>query len=312
MSVGPIRRFRRAVLTRTLAAAASASGRLPDEHLGAAVRGAVRIARVGLAPSLRRNLREAFGTERPLRPIERDYFNCAADWARYTALTFHRGFARSGFADNAELDESFAHLQDASEAGRGVVLVGPHQFCHELFAALIHARARRPLVGLIRAEERNATLVARWYRQFGMPTIVRSAHAGAVADFRALLRILGEESILGVTPDLPGAEGEGEEVVWFDRRVRLRAGAFWLALRSGAAVVRYRIERAGPRWICSFSPPTAVSRESGVPPTSTVRRHLELWARELEQELQINPAGWAFWLDRRWSRVLRQPRSPGP
>jgi lauroyl/myristoyl acyltransferase len=305
-----MRRLGGVLVDHTLAAGARLGGGLPDPLLGAAVRGGVRIAGVGLRPVLRANLRRALGLEPSLEQMERDYFERATEWAHYTALTFRRGFARSGFAgEGGVLDDSFARVERAAALGRGVVLVGPHQFGHELFAALIHTRT--PLVGVIRREQRNAALLERWYRQLGMPTILRPPHAGAVSDFRALLRVLRDRATLGITPDLPGGPGEGEPVRWFGREVRLRAGAFWLALRGRAPLVRYWIDRRGPRLVCRFSPAVMIEREPGVPTSQTVQRHLQMWAAEFEQELRARPEGWTFWVDRRWTRVLRQPQDAG-
>ncbi len=195
--------------------------------------------------------------------MQRDFFDSAADWARYTALTFHRGFARSGFAEEGgELDDTVGHLERAAALGRGVVLVGAHQFGHELFATLLHRRT--PMVGIIR-RERHAAVFGHWYAQLGLPTILRPPHSSAVSDFRGLLRVLNGGSTLGVTPDLPGGPEAGEGVRWFGRHVRLRAGAFWLALRGRAPLVCYWIERRGPRFVIRFSPAVMIEREPGVP-----------------------------------------------
>lgn len=110
MTVGPVRRLRRVLGDHALAAGARLGGGLPDRLLGAVVRGGVRTAGLALRPVLRANLRLVFGPERRLDQIERDFFDRAAEWARYTALTFHRGFARSGFAEEGGvLHDTFAH-----------------------------------------------------------------------------------------------------------------------------------------------------------------------------------------------------------
>jgi lauroyl/myristoyl acyltransferase len=301
----PMRRMRQMLADRAITVGARLAGGLPDWLLGAAAGDIARAASLALRPVLRANLRGALGPDPGLRQFERDYSYRAAQWARYTALTFHRGFAASGFAEECGvLHETFAHLERAAACGRGVVLVGPHQFGHELFAALIH-HSRIRLVGVIR-QERNAALFERWYSQLGMPTILRPRHAGAVADFRAMLRVLRDGATLGITPDLPGAEGEGEVVQWFGRRVRFRGGAFWLALRGRAPLVHYWIDRVGPRLVCRFSPPVMIERAPGLTAQDTVQRHLQKWTTEFERELRTQPGSWAFWVDRRWTRVLRQ------
>ena len=295
------------VVDSALTTAVSLSGALPDRMIGLAARTTVRIASLGLRPRLRANLHAAFGPERVFGQMERDFFDCAADWARYTALTFQRGFDRSGFAEEGgELDDTVGHLARAAALGRGVVLVGPHQFGHELFATLLHRRIT-PMVGIIRPE-RHAALFGRWYAQLGLPTILRPPHSGAVSDFRVLLRVLKDGSTLGVTPDLPGGPEAGDGVRWFGRHVRLRAGAFWLALRGRAPLVCYWIERRGPRFIIRFSHAVMIEREPGVPTARTIQRHLQAWTAAFEQELRTHPGGWAFWVDRRWTRVLRQPQ----
>ncbi len=301
-----MRRMRQIAVDRTIAAGARFGGILPDPLLGSTVRNVVLASRFALRPILHRNLLSALGPDPRLQQAERDYFTRAAEWARFTALTFHRGFAASGFPDNyGEFHESFDHLESAARLGRGVVLVGPHQFCHELFAAMALRRIR--LVGVIRQETRNAALLGHWYAQLGMPTILRPPRATAIADFRAMLRVLRDGAALGVTPDLPGSQGEGEEVSWFGRTIRLRGGAFWLALRGRAPIVCYWIRRVGTRLICHFSPPLTIESERGVMADCSVRQHLQRWTSEFEQELRGQPDGWAFWVDRRWTRILREP-----
>jgi lauroyl/myristoyl acyltransferase len=302
----PVRRMRQMLIDRAIAAGAKLGGRLPDRLLGAVARDIASVASLALRPVLSANLRRALGPDPRLGQIERDYSYRASQWARYTALTFHRGFAASGFAEEGGvLHETFVHLERAAAMGRGVVLVGPHQFGHELFAALIHRRIT--LVGVIRQEERNAALFERWYQQLGMPTILRPRHAGAVSDFRAMLRVLRDGATLGITPDLPGAEGEGEVVQWFGRRVGLRGGAFWLAMHSHAPLVRYWIDRVGPRLVGRFAPAVMIEREPGLTAGCIVQRHLQEWTAEFEHELRAQPGSWALWVDRRWTRVLRRP-----
>jgi lauroyl/myristoyl acyltransferase len=303
-----MRRMRQFAVDRTIAAGAHFGGILPDSLLGLTVREAVMASRLALRPILHRNLLSALGPAPRLRQAERDYFTRAAEWARFTALTFHRGFAASGFADTyGEFHETFRHLESAAKMGRGVVLVGPHQFCHELFAAMALRHVR--LVGVIRQETRNVELLERWYSQLGMPTILRPPHATAIADFRAMLRALGDGAVLGVTPDLPGSPGEGEEVSWLGRRIRLRGGAFWLAMRSRAPLVQYWIRRAEARLICHFSPPIVIESAPEVTADCVVRRHLQAWTSDFERELRAEPDGWSFWVDRRWTRILREPRN---
>lgn len=125
-----------------------------------------------------------------------DYFTRAAEWARYTALTFHRGFAASGFDQYGAFHETSRHLASATRMGRGVVLVGPHQFCHELFAAMM--LREHQLVGVVRQETRNVALIEHWYSQLEMPTIPRPANATAIADFRAMLRVLRDGGVLPI------------------------------------------------------------------------------------------------------------------
>jgi lauroyl/myristoyl acyltransferase len=306
-----MRRMRQLAVDRAIAAGARFGGVLPDSLMGLTVREAVMASRLALRPILHRNFVSALGPDPRLAEFERNYFMRAAQWARYTALTFHRGFKASGFEQYGEYDEtSPRHLLGAAKLGRGVVLVGPHQFCHELFAA--KALSQVHLVGVVRQESRNVELIERWYSQLGMPTILRPPRATAIADFRAMLRVLRDGGVLGVTPDVPGSPGEAEEVTWFGRRIRLRGGAFWLAMRGRAPLVKYWIRRAGSGLTCHCTPPTMIESEPGVPADSTVRRHLQEWTSEFERELRDQPDSWAFWVDRRWTRLLRQPEDIRP
>jgi len=269
--------------------------------LGGALGSAARWA-LPLRRRLATNLRLA-GLEPTTARLDH-YFAHVGKLIGWSLAVHEAGFERSGVADLVELDESVSNLDRAVAAGRGVILASPHVFCHEIGAAAINRRHR--VTALVRESKSpgREALKRRWYEATGMATVHRPRRSSVIGDTLAYLRLLRRGEVLAITPDLVVPASRGVPVVMFDREVHLMPGIVVLAMRSGAPVVtatygdrvsiRCRITFTDPMW---FAP--------GADPNGAVRRGMQAWCDWFEVYLRQYPENWMFWLDKRWTRVLR-------
>jgi KDO2-lipid IV(A) lauroyltransferase len=304
-----LRQFRRAATQMAVRQAITATAVLPAGLQGAAVRSLFALA--GSIPPLRRRVREnmclALGDDVPAG-AERLYFH-RLGWFLSSALAaFRRGLDATAFPGMIRFDETVRLLDAAIAEGRGVVFSVPHFSAHELVAATVHRT--RPMVFLVRqgATSERSAFKRKWYAALGADIVERPRGASAIKDAVAYLKVLKAGKLLAITPDLLAGPGEGIETRLFGRPARLHAGPFAIAVMARAPMIR-----ASAAWqpddsavITFYRAPTpdAGDREAAI------RAAAQDWCRWFEARLRENPENWQFWLDKRWSRLLREtPRA---
>ena len=263
-------------------------------------------------PMLRRrvgdNMRLALGDNIPARSEHQYFRNVGWLYASQLAI-FHRGFSATPVTDEIGFDDTISVLDDAIAQGRGVVLCSPHYVGHELMAGVI-AR-RHPLVMLVRQAPtaERAARKTKWYGALGVDVLWRPQQASTVKDALAYLQIFKTGKILFITPDLLADPLEGGiDVSIFGRQGRLKNGAFFLAVAAKVPMIRLSVTRRSDRAVAlSFE---RAPRAEGEDREAAIQSCAQDWCRWFENGLRANPENWLFWLDKRWSRFLREtPRT---
>jgi lauroyl/myristoyl acyltransferase len=311
---GALQQLRRAATQLAIRAAIYATAALPARLQQSGVRHLIGLA--GHMPVLRRKVRErmhlALGDDIPAG-AERRYFEHVAWFLSSSLATFQRGLAATQVVDQVKLDPTISVLDDAFAEGRGVVLVVPHWSGHEIIGAVL-AR-RHPMVMLVRqapTPERSARK-AKWYEALGVETVLRPRQSSAIKDAVAYLKVLKTGKMLAITPDLLADATQGFEVTIFGRRTRMPGGTFALAIAAGAPMVR-----VSGYWQAGSDPIITLTFERAPPyrrdgdRDTVIQSCVQDWCRWFERELRTKPENWLFWLDKRWSRLLRAtPRLAG-
>jgi lauroyl/myristoyl acyltransferase len=273
------------------------------QHSAARSLGAIAARVPMLRQRVRENMRLALGQDVPAQ-AERLYFQHVGWFLSQALYTFHHGFAATPLPQAIKFDDSIRILDEAAAEGRGVIITSPHWVGHELAAAAINLR--HPMVLLVRdapTSERAARKL-RWYRALGVETVLRSSGSSKMGDALAYLQALRQGKVLAITPDLLTDGEQGAEVSIFGRSARLHGGAFLLAILARAPMIRTSGHWQDETLTLTFErAPTPTGDR-----TVAVRVALQDWCRWFENKVKANPEIWLFWLDRRWSRLLRAPR----
>jgi KDO2-lipid IV(A) lauroyltransferase len=238
------------------------------------------------------------------------YFRHFGCWVGWTLAVYHHGIEASQIAERVCFDATVSHFDEAMALGRGVILVSPHAFCHEIGAAAMNRR--HPITAIVRESKDPArdAVKEHWYRATGMETLRRPRRSSVMSDTLAYLRILRSGRCLAITPDIMVPADKGVAVQFFGREVYLSPGMAVLAMRSRAPLLACWSEwredpssRRDDRIVAHFDPPIDVSaigdREK------VAREVLQDWCHRCQAFLKKNPEHWMFWLDKRWTRAIR-------
>lgn len=297
--------FGRAITQLAIRQTIRATARLSVEQQRNTVRSLVEFAGAIplLRPRVRENMRLALGLDVPAQS-ESLYFR-RLGWFLGNALSiFHHGLESSSILDDVNFDASVDLLDDAVSQGRGAVIVSPHWSGHELVAAVINRR--HPSVALVRqtpgAERMKRKL--QWYNALGVEIVLRPAHATTIKDAATYLKVLKRGQVLCITPDLLADPRQGVAVQIFGQPARLPGGAFAIAMTARSPMLRPYFSwqsdsRVVVRWDYADVPRDVGDRDTAI------RMAAQDWCLWFEDKLRANPENWLFWLDKRWSRFLR-------
>jgi KDO2-lipid IV(A) lauroyltransferase len=307
MRLDPVRfsrELRRAATVAAMRGAILASRPLPPRtaiRLGTTL-GVAAGAILPLRHRLRKNLELGLGHVPP--GVVTQYLRNLGLHAGWSLAIYHHGFWNSTVPDRLGFHESVANLDEAVARGRGVVLASPHLFCYESGAAYINGRHRVVAVARESQDRARQALKQRWYEAAGLQIAYRPRRASLLEDTTACLRVLKTGRILAITPDLIVPPPAGVRVRIFGRETYLPRGIVVLAARMRAPLVTVSAQwQQDGRLLIRFSRPIEYPRTADR--ERTALEGLQAWCRDFEEYLRANPADWMFWLDKRWTRVLR-------
>ena len=149
-----------------------------------------------------------------------------------------------------------ACVADAYAAGRGIVLLTPHQGCFELSAQAVARRwstERGPITVLYRPA-RQAWLAKVMETARNRPGML--AVPTTLAGVRQMIKALRRGEAVGLLPDQVPPDGQGQWAPFFGRDAYTMTLAVRLAQQTGAAVVLVRCERLswGRGFVTHFEP----------------------------------------------------------
>lgn len=247
-----------------------------------------------------RNLSLVLGAPVSARsPLVRDVFR---NFGRYLA-EFFQGL--NGRPVELHVDGQH-HLEAASAAGRGTILLSAHVGNWELLGALIVQRWRLPLSSVVlpHGDARVDALFNRQRERHGIRVIPLGL--GTTADCLSVLR---RGQYLGLIGDWDFGTG-GMPIPLFGRLVRLPRGPAVLSLRSRAPILPVFLLREG-RWTfrISIEPPIWPSSQDGAEPASAredsrLQDLMTRYASALERSIRRAPTQWLLF------RPLAVPSTP--
>lgn len=232
------------------------------------------------------------------------YFDRAIDQMIMLAHVFRAGTLRSGCLERFRLDESFRHLREAYDRGRGVLVISPHICGYPFFPEVITQRI--PCVIYLRRNKDNRKMrVTAAIGEAGIsPLVYPPAGASKAQRLAVAVDVLRKGQVMFITPDTPRKPHEGIAVQLFGKTVYYPTGPAVMALRTGASIVPAWWWWDGECYRVRFSEPLELTRGK------RLRKQTEdatrTWAGQVDHFFREHPDMWWNWLDKRWNRILRE------
>ena len=249
---------------------------------------------------LARNMKLA-GVHRP--GLEDLHFARAIDQIAMLAHVFRAGFPDSGCPQRFRFDDSFALLEDAYAAGKGVINISPHICGYPIYPPIVTPRIPCSIY-LRRNKDPRKMRINEAIGLAGKGHLVSPPPgAGRAKRLQVAIDVLRQGRMLFITTDLPRKPADGVPVTIFGRRVHFPTGVFVMSLRTGAPVVPTYWHWADGAYHVRYDEPIVLSRGG------RLKRQAEdataAWAARVDEFLHQHPEMWWNWLDKRWTRIIR-------
>jgi lauroyl/myristoyl acyltransferase len=300
----PIRRFLTIRLLQSGATLARHTNRAGIRRIRHVAQTSIRL----IPPLTRRVVRNMRRADVHRGGLENEYFARAGDQMEFLMHILRSGYEESGVGDRFRFDESLSHLKTAHQDGRGVLVLAPHLCGYPILPRVLAEHV--PCSTYLRHSPDPAkhALNLLTGQAGGGHLVFPPAGGTPAARLTVALGVLREGRALYVTPDLSRKPDEGVPVSIWNRTAYFPAGVMIMALRTGAAVVLAKWFYRGECYHVRFDAPFWLQRRGNR--TDRVQQAMTAFATMMDRHLRRYPEMWWNWLDKRWTRILRESRNP--
>lgn len=258
-------------------------------------------AAVPLRARLARNMKCA-GVYR--KGLVKDHLARAIDQMVMLAHVFRTGFARSGCPQKFKFDDSFRHLQQAYAAGKGVINIAPHLCMYPVYPPVLSQRIPCSIY-LRRSKDPRKMRVNEAIGLAGRGHLVYTPKGASRSDrLKIAIDLLRQGRLMYIAADTPRKPHQGTPVSIFGRTVHFPTGVYVMSLRTGAPVVPTLWHWADGAYHIRYGEPIVLARGRRL--KQQAADATRDWAKGVDEFLHEYPEMWWNWLDKRWTRILRQ------
>jgi len=231
------------------------------------------------------------------------HFERAADQVGFLMHILRTGFWDSGVAERFRFDNSFQYLQQAYDAGGGVLVISPHLCCYPLFPRVLSERIPCSIYLRRSPDPRKHRINQAVGRAAGGHLVYPPAGAPRFERLAVAMRTLREGKMLYITPDLPRKPDQGVPVSIFGRTVYFPTGVAIMAMRTGAPIVIVLWRHQDGLYDVHCHEPMNLSARGDRGRRAAVA--MSRFAKLMDECLREQPEIWWNWLDKRWTRIIR-------
>ena len=160
----------------------------------------------------------------------RNYGRYAADFMNFANMAIE-DIERSTVDVTEGATSWLTYLEQAKQAGRGIIFVSAHFGNWDMAAAILARRIAFSAITETFADERLNTLLQNQRKEKGVAIIPLEGSP------RRILRALQQNQLVGLLVDRPVTAKQGTPVRFFGRTTYVPSGPAALALKSGAAIL---------------------------------------------------------------------------
>jgi lauroyl/myristoyl acyltransferase len=237
------------------------------------------------------------------------HFQRAIDQMIMLAHVFRAGFPESGCPERFCFDDSFRLLEQAYAEGKGVVNIAPHICGYPIYPAVVSGRI--PCAIYLRRNQNpyKMQLNIAIGRAGDGELIYPSDNASKAQRLQVAIDVLRDGKMFFICADTPRKPHEGVGVTIFGRKAYFPTGVFIMSLRTGAPVVPVTWHWEKGKYHIHYDNPIELTRGGGLKRKAMIAT--QKWARSVDSYLHKHPQMWWNWLDKRWTRIIRNNHNPG-
>jgi len=237
------------------------------------------------------------------RGLVDEHFDRVIDQMAMLAHVFRAGFPNSGCPEKFVFDDSFKHLQQAYDLGKGVINIAPHICSYPIYPPIVSPRIPCAIY-LRRGKDPRKASLNEAIGLAGKGELI-SPPPGATKPQRlqVAIDILRKGKLLFIAADTPRKSHEGAAVEIFGRTTYFPTGIFVMSLRTGAPVVPVWWHWEDGVYRIRYDEPIMLQRGRNL--RGQAADAVQAWGRKVDAFFHEHPDMWWNWLDKRWTRIVR-------
>ena len=243
------------------------------------------VGMAGRRAMVERHLQRIHGRRLGPVALRREVHRTFDSYARYWLEAFRLPDLTPADLDAGMVTEGLHHLDEALEAGNGVIMALPHLGGWDFGGAWLASQGH-PVTVVV--EPLEPPELFEWFaslrRRLGLEVVPLGPDAG-----RRVLRALRRNEVVGLLCDRD-IDGTGVDVEFFGERTTLPAGPVTLALRTGAPLLPTAVYFDGEGHRGVVHPPLSLARSGSL--RSDVATGTQALARALEAMIARAPDQW--------------------
>ncbi len=231
------------------------------------------------------------------------HFERAVDQLIMLAHIFRAGFLESGCAERFKFDDSFKFLEQAYARGKGVINIAPHICGYPVYAAVVSRRLPCGIYLRHNKDPRKMRINNAIGRAGGGDLVYPPKDATKAQMLQVAIDVLRQGKLLFITPDTPRKLLKGVPVTIFDRTAYFPPGVFVMSMRTGAPVVPVFWYWQNGAYHIRYNQPIELDKKGRI--KDRAETATQKWAQTVDRFLHEHPEMWWNWLDKRWTRIIR-------
>ena len=263
------------------------------------MRGFFRVA-LPLRNMLKTNMRHA-GVE-PDAVVDA-YFERAIDQMVMLANILRVGLPKSGCLERFKFDESLGILKQVYSRGKGAICIAPHISGYPLLGGIISPKVPCAIYMRNNKDQRKMQISEAIAKAGDQELIYPPKGEAKGVRLKVAIDALREGKVMFLTSDTPRKPHEGVAVRIFGKRTYFPTGTYVMSLRTGAPIVPTWWYWKDGGYHITFSEPIELQRGGGL--QAKMEAAVQKWATDVDGFLHEYPEMWWNWLDKRWTRILR-------
>lgn len=232
------------------------------------------------------------------------YFERGIDQMIMLAHGFRADFDIQMLIDRFRFDESFSILEKTYARGKGVITIAPHLSGYPVYGAIISSRIPCTIYMRRNRDPRKMKITETVGAASSAELISPPVGATKAQHLQVAIDALRQRKMLFLTPDTPRKPNDGVAVEILGKTAHFPTGVFIMSLRTGAPVLPVWWHWQEGFYNVRYGQPIELQRGGNLREKAAAATRQ--WGAQTDAFIREHPEMWWNWLDKRWTKILRE------